>query len=103
MRPIPPQLRAEIAKDPFMQKCCYTGETKDITWEHCWIYSGRQINEKWAIVPLVKRYNTNAMPIKIKNWCRWVSLMRASKEDLAKYPKKNWLQEKRYLDNLFLK
>lgn len=101
MRPIPKELRDEIAKDPFMKVCCYTGETKDITWEHCWVYSGRQINEAWAIVPLVRRLNTSYIPAEVKNYCRWVSLQRATKEDLAKYPKKNWVQEKKYLDSIY--
>jgi hypothetical protein len=29
--------------------------------------------------------------------------LRATKEDLKKYPKKDWAQEKKYLDSLFLK
>lgn len=102
MRPIPKELRDKIANDPFMQKCCYTGEIKDVSWEHCWIYAGQQINESWAIVPLARRLNTSAMPVEIKNYCRWISLMRASKADLEKYPKKDWRQEKRYLDSMFL-
>ena len=103
MRPVPINLRKEISEDPFMAKCCYTGETQDISWEHCWIYAGKQINERWAIVPLVRRLNTSGMLPEIKNFCRWVSIMRASKEDLEKYPKKDWAQEKKNLDRMFLK
>jgi len=62
MRLIPPKIRKQIADDPFMKKCIWTGETKDITWEHCWIYGGKQIIDAWATVPLVRRLNTNAMP-----------------------------------------
>ncbi len=103
MRPIPPALRKQLSEDPFMSRCVYTGETKDISFEHCWIYSGRQINEWWAIVPLARRLNTSSMPLEIKNYCRWISLIRAKPSDLAKYPKKNWEQERKYLDKLFLK
>jgi len=101
MRLIPPKIRKQIADDPFMKKCIWTGETKDITWEHCWIYGGKQIIDAWATVPLVRRLNTNAMPQEVKEYCRWVTLMRATAKDLAKYPKKNWEQEKKYLTYKF--
>lgn len=102
MRPIPKKLRDEIAADDFMKKCVWTGETRDITWEHCWIYAGKQINEKWAIVPLVRRLNTSDMPHEVKEYCRWISLIRATPKDLEKYPKKDWAQEKKNLDKKFL-
>lgn len=102
MRPIPTKLKEEIAKDPFMSKCVWTGDTKNISWEHCWVYAGKQINEKWAIVPLRKDLNTNDMEQRIKDYCRWISLMRATPKDLAKYPKTNWKQIKSYLDKKFL-
>lgn len=102
MRVIPLKLRKQLEADDFMKKCILTGETVDISWEHPWIYAGRQINEAWAIVPVVKRLNTSSMPPRMKNYCRWISLIRAKPEDLAKYPKKNWAQEKRNLDRMFL-
>lgn len=102
MRPIPKNIKKQLENDPFMRKCVYTGETNDITWEHCWVYAGRQINEVWAIVPLARRLNTSHPPKEVKDYCRWISLMRAKPSDLAKYPKKNWEQEKKHLDNKFL-
>jgi len=102
MQPIQKKMKEQIAKDHFMLKCVWTGETTNITWEHCWIYAGKQINETWAIVPLAKRFNTSHPPQIVKEYCRWISLMRATKKDLAKYPKKDWDQEKKYLDNKFI-
>ncbi len=44
-----------MANDPYYGQCCRsaTGECNGrITWEHAIIYAGRQLNEKWAIIPL---------------------------------------------------
>ena len=81
MRKIPEKLRNEIANDPFMKKCCITG-SRDVSWEHCWIYAGKQINEKWAIVPLRRDLNTSHPPKDIKEKCQLISLQRATKNDL---------------------
>jgi len=96
MRPIPQKLREELANDPFMKVCIITGDTKNVSWEHCWTYGGKQINEKWAIVPLRRDLNVN-MQADIKEKCRTVSIMRATDEDFAKYPKVNWQQIKKHL------
>ena len=101
MRPIPAKLRRELSENSFMERCVWTGD-RDVTWEHCWTYAGKQINERWAIVPLKAKLNTSHPPKEVKDYCRWISLMMATPSELAKYPKKNWEQEKRYLDNLFL-
>lgn len=101
MRPIPANIRKKIAADPFMSRCVWTGETQDISWEHPWIYAGHQIIDPWATVPLARRLNTSSMPTEIKNYCRWISLCRASTEDLAKYPKRDWIFEKRRLTKMF--
>ena len=100
MRPIPPKLRKEIAEDPFMDKCCITGSS-NVSWEHCWLYGPSQINEKWAIVPLDRELNTSHPPKEVKEKCRLISLRRATKEDLAKYPKKNWMQIYKYLSEKY--
>lgn len=103
MRPIPLKERNKIAQDEWMKVCVWTGETSDITWEHPWKYAGRQIVDAWATCPLVKRLNTSSMPTEIKNYCKFVTLCRAKPEDLAKYPKVDWVQEKKYLQAQCLK
>jgi len=101
MRPIPVKLRDEIANDPFYKRCCITGSF-DVSWEHCWTYGKNgQINEKWAIVPLRRDLNTSHPPIDVKEKCRLISLLRATPEDLAKYPKKDWEQLLKYLSNKY--
>lgn len=96
MSPIPIKMREEMADDPFMKKCVITGTKNNVSWEHCWLYKGKQIQEKWAIVPLRLDLNVN-MKGDIKEYCRYISLTRATEEDLAKYPRRNWEQLKSYL------
>lgn len=72
-----------------------------LTLEHAFIYSGRQINEKWAIMSLcawghdVDEYQDGGNLDKEKN--HYVCLMRATSEDLAKYPNENWEQMRSWL------
>jgi len=98
MRPIPPALKEKIAADPYMKKCARRDGKCDgrITWEHCWIYGGKQINEPWAIIPLCVYHHLGPGLDKHEN--QRISLRRATREDLAKYPKKNWDYEARYLN-----
>lgn len=101
MRKIPPQLRDEMANDVYYQKCARQNGAcmGRITWEHTYIYAGKQINEKWAIIPLceyhhaVNSYQDSGDLNKKANRC--IALSRATEEDLAKYPRKNWAEEKR--------
>ena len=98
MREIPLKYRKELEADPFMKKCIWTDETTDISWEHCWIYAGKQIVEPWATVPLARRLNTSSMPTHIKDYCKLISLGRAKMSEVVKnYPKFNWVKEKERL------
>ena len=106
MRPIPKKLREELSNDPFMNKCVYTGDTKDVSWEHCWIYAGRQINERWAIVPLRGDLNDSHPPTEVKEKCQLISLQRAKElgewDNLKKkYPRHDWEQKLKYLSNKY--
>lgn len=74
--------------DPFYQKCCITGLTKNavkIDWHHNLIYGGRQVNEKWCILPLADFVHINIVKYKAK--CNWIMLNRATDEELRKYSK----------------
>ena len=97
MRPIPKKLREELAADPYMARCIYDGCPGKPEWEHCWIYQGRQINERFAIQPVC--YDHHRGKLLDKRYNEFKSLERATKEELAKYPKKDWEQLKKYLDN----
>lgn len=105
MRKIPEKLREEMANDPYYKKCARQYEHNchgRITWEHAWTYAGKQIQEKWAIIPLceyhhdVCSYQDKGALDKQEN--QRLSLLRATKEDLKKYPKKDWEFEKQWLN-----
>ena len=97
MRPISDKLRDQIDADPYFKVCARLGPDCEgrITIEHAWIYASHQINELWAFVPLCWHHHLGPGLDKEKN--QRLSLMRATNEELAKYPRKDWTQIKRYL------
>jgi len=98
MKPIPTKIKRQISEDKFYKTCIHVGREDDspckgrITMEHAWIYAGKQINELWAIVPCCEKHNIGVSG-RDKLWNKYVSLLR-SPDNLDKYPKKNWEQEK---------
>lgn len=76
-----------------------------LTMEHALMYRGKQIPEKWAIVVLcewahgVGRYAIGGGLNKRIN--EWLALRHAVAEDFAKYPKKDWLHMRGYLNSIF--
>ncbi len=97
MRPIPPKLKQEMSDDPYYKHCARANSACSgrITWEHAYIYAGKQINEKWAIIPLCVYHHLGEGLDKHEN--QRIALSRATDEDLAKYPKKDWEKEKIWL------
>ena len=98
--PIPLKMRKKMSEDPFMWRCVWTGTKYNVSWEHCWTYKGKQIQEPWAIVPLRRDLNVN-MTQKVKDYCRWISLQRATDEDFKKYPRHDWKQLRKYLNSKY--
>jgi hypothetical protein len=75
-----------MAQDPFMTRCCITGNTTEkIDWHHNLIHAGRQVNEPWAILPLARSIHDRVHEKDIKDRCDWVMLNRATEEQLAPY------------------
>ncbi|MCL5666990.1 MAG: hypothetical protein M1383_04445 [Patescibacteria group bacterium] len=72
---------------------------KLIEWEHAFIYGGQQVNEKWAIIPLC--WYVHRGPGLDKNINRLLALRRATADDLQKYPRSNWMQQKLYLEKQY--
>ena len=95
MNNIPEKLKRKLADDPYYSICARNGSDcrGRITWEHCWIYAGRQIQEKWAIVPLCEHHHLGTGMEKFVN--QYISLCRATPEELKKYPRVDWEQEKK--------
>lgn len=84
MSPIPPKLRDEMSADPFYKKCCITGKTNEkIDFHHNMIYAGRQLQQKFAILPLAQIIHERIIAYKDK--CDWIMLNRATPEELKKY------------------
>ena len=53
-------MREEMANDQYYQTCSRKidgGCGGRITWEHAVIFAGKQLNEKWAIIPLCERHH----------------------------------------------
>jgi hypothetical protein len=99
MRLISQKLRSEMAADPYYQVCVRKDSTCQgrITWEHAFIYAGKQINEKWAIIPLCVYHHLREGLSKEEN--QRIALSRATPEDLARYPNYNWEKRRNYLSN----
>jgi len=70
-----------------------------MTKEHALIYAGKQIQEEWAIIDLCWNHHLGKNLDKRKN--EWLALQKATDEDLAKYPKKDWQQMKSYLQTIY--
>ena len=100
MRRIPDKLKREMADDPYYKVCARKNEdcAGRMTWEHCWVYAGKQINEKWAIIPLCWEHHLGSHFKKTINQA--ISIRRATDEELSKYPRMNWPRVKAYV-NLF--
>ena len=102
MRPIPPKLRNEMEIDPYYQRCCVTGKSRSqmvkIEWHHNLIYAGRQVNEKWCILPLWDKIHDQARNKEVKEILDWIMLNRATDGDLARYSKADLIAKKERLN-----
>ncbi len=100
MRKIPCKLRDKLSDDSYYQKCArrYDGGCSGrITWEHSFIYAGRQINERWAIIPLCWYHHLGEGLDKEINV--WIALGRATNEELQSISKAEDYIHKRYYLN----
>ncbi len=96
MNNIPTKLRFELANDPFYKVCVITGlGTGKIEWHHNLIFAGRQVQEKFAILPLMDYIHEKARLSHVKDILDWIMLNRATTEELERYSKAENLVEKR--------
>lgn len=101
---IPKKLLDDILEDDYYKTCARSNTQCDgrITFEHVWIYSGKQVQEKWAIIPLcefhhsVDNYQDRGDLKKEIN--EWISINRAKVSDFHKYYKRDWSTRRRYLN-----
>ncbi len=106
MRRISPKVKEQLLQEP--QVCARLApECKGrITWEHAWTYAGKQIDEAWAIIFLceyhhaVNNYQDNGNLNKKIN--QWISLKKATDEELKKYSKAvNLIQQRERLNKIY--
>ena len=113
MRPLPDKLRNKLEDEPMMNRCCVPGcMDNEITWEHAWQYSGRQIGgdhgveDWWAIIGMCREHHLgdkymiylNQNEVRAKDWGKYVTLLRGIEIAKKNYPKKNWEQELQKLE-----
>lgn len=90
MNNIPARLRKELSEDPEYSECSMRGIHSScdgrITWEHALTYKSKQIQERWAIVPLCEKHHAVGMYLDtgtlIKERNVWIALNRATDEEL---------------------
>lgn len=108
MRPIPPKLKKEMGADPYYKVCAHKDENCDgrVTWEHTIIYASKQLNEKWAIIPIcayhhaVDRHQDGPGLDKQRNV--WVALNRATDDELIAVSKVvNYMRERDRLNTIY--
>ncbi len=99
MRPIPQKLKNQLASDKYYDKCCLCG-TKGVQWHHNLIFAGKQVNERFCILPLCPPCHKEMDYDREK--ANWIMLNRASEEELFKYSKAiNYSREKERLNNIY--
>ena len=103
MRRIPKKLREEMNSDPFYHKCVCAGDNfgcaGKIEFHHVFLWAGRQINEKWNILPVCE-FHHRGLGFD-KEYFEWIAVNRATNEELVKYPRINWAQIRSYLNSQY--
>lgn len=109
MNNVPPALRKQLASDPEYKKCALRNHGNcdgRITWEHAIIYAGKQVQERWAIVPLCEKHHgvgkwmdAGTMAKERNVWC---ALNRATDDELRAISKVvNWIRERTRLNEKY--
>ena len=82
---IPLNIRAVMKKDKFMQECIYLSPgspnrlcSGQLEWEHAFVYKGKKIQARWAIVPCCTNHNRGQAMVKDYN--RYRALKRVIEE-----------------------
>lgn len=89
-----------MTSDIFYKRCALLNAECSgvVQFHHVWIYAGRQINEKWAIVPACEHHHELVKKDRrIKEAFEFISLCRTKPGELKKYPKKDWQRIYDYL------
>ena len=88
--------------DPYYKRCAWHGRPhpgKKIEWHHNLIFAGRQVNEKWCILPICQEIHEKANWKQVRERLDWIMLNRATNDDLVFYSKAGDLIRKRNVLN----
>jgi len=101
VRPIPPQHKEIISKEPRFKKCWICGKM-NVEINHTFIWSGRQINELWSYSALCKEHHTGKTGFhsnrETKDLVQWLCLKEVDPIAVElKYSKANWIKLYDYL------
>ena len=90
MNNMPKKLREELDADPFYHVCARHNDDCDgrVTWEHAIIYAGRQVQRKWAIIPLCEFHHLRDGLN--KTWNIWFAMSRATADDRKEFDRLKW-------------
>jgi hypothetical protein len=91
MNHIPEKLRTQLSGDPYYRVCARSNSecSGRITWEHALCYAGKQVQERFAIIPLCEYHHLGAGLVKRHNIN--IAMARATVDDRKKYPLLKWL------------
>lgn len=111
MATIPKKLKEELLADPYYKFCSLFGHHNHIcggriTFEHTLIFAGKQVQAKFAIIPLCARghevYEYQDAHTMNKEQNKWVALNRATDDELRSISKViNYIRERERLNNIF--
>jgi hypothetical protein len=77
-----------MERDYFYQKCAVTQKPRTLVkveWHHNLIFAGRQVNEKFCIIPLSEEIHDRARDSKVKEFLNWIQACRATAEELERF------------------
>lgn len=103
MRPIPPKIRALLADDPYMKRCCLCGSNSGkIDWHHNLILGSKQSNIVETILPLCQNCHDKARTTETKEKLDLIMLNRMSDQQIIEISKAvNYHQRKKYLNEKY--
>ena len=86
MNSIPIKLKKQLSEDEYYKTCVRKNEECKgrITWEHAILYAGKQVQERFAIIPLCYYHHLGDGLKKAENIK--IAMQRATEEDKKKYP-----------------
>jgi len=98
---MPTRLRGELGKDPLYTKgyCIYHdavhGPATKIEWHHNFIFAGKQVQERWCILPIDETIHAKANQKQVRERLDWIMLNRADNDTLVGYSRAANLIRKR--------